>query len=886
MTDQVRVVFREVADLTPAERQRVYAERGIEASVQAEVESLLGFDSANLGSLTECVSAAAGELLHSAGGRQPLFCGRYRLIQLLGSGGMGAVYLAERNDGEIRQRVAVKLLGSSGQSAARRARFLEERELLASLHHPSIVHVIDAGHTEDGQPYLVMEYVDGEPIDTYAARIGVRERLELFVRVCEAVSHAHRRLIIHRDLKPSNILVDTAGQPKLLDFGIAKLLDETGESTQTVERLLTPGYASPEQMRGAAQTTATDIYSLGAVLYKLLTGRSPQEAVVEATKGEAPRASRLNPQVPVDIDFILRRAMRTEPEERYASAEALAGDIRAFLESRPVAARSGNAWYRTRKSLRRYWAPVTAAALVIASLSAGLYVANRGRAVAERRFRELRNLSSAVFDLDHAISELPGSMQARHRLVAASLQYLEGLAREARGDLDLAREIGEGYWRVGRVQGVPVELNLGEPAKAEVNLKKADEFIETVLAARPNDYSALYRSGVIANDRMILAQEENHDADAVAQARKCVARLDAFLRLGETREEERIDLAGRYGNVALAYLNMHRYGEAIPHARHAVEVAESIPTGRHRVSESLSLLASALRYRGDLDGALDAVQRARMLMDHGEHRNETSRMFDLYGILLRQGLILGEDGGISLNRPADAIEPLEKAFDLTEEAARKDPKDAVSRVRAGNCGTQLAKILCQRDPRRALAVFDVVIQRLGEVPNSRPARRQQAMALAGSSYALRRLRRPGEARQRIDAALAILQETKDYPVVRVKLDSAVYVVLRARADYEDGEGDPQRAVKLYEELLSQVMAAKPDAAGDLRDAIKLSLLYEALAHGYRRTGNSAAGPVETRRLELWRQWDHTLPNNRFVLSQLEVALALTSRGHLLRAAVR
>src|SRR6266853_6069094 len=232
--------------------------------------------------------------------------GVYTLLAPIGAGGMGLVWLAERNDGEIQQRVAVKLLGAVGRQSGWRERFLKERQLLASLNHVSIVHVIDAGRTGDGQPYLVMEYVEGVPIDQYAARIPLRDRLTLFLRVCDGVSHAHQRLIIHRDLKPSNILVDATGQPKLLDFGIARLLDGTGDLTQTIDRMLTPSYASPEQFRGAAQTTATDIYSLGAVLYKLLTGRSPHDSHAArshpemATGGarEIPAATRLNPDLP------------------------------------------------------------------------------------------------------------------------------------------------------------------------------------------------------------------------------------------------------------------------------------------------------------------------------------------------------------------------------------------------------------------------------------------------------------------------------------------------------------------------------------------------------------------------------------------------------------
>jgi serine/threonine protein kinase len=213
-----------------------------------------------------------------------------------------------------------------------------------------------------------MEYVQGTPIDAACAQVELRDRLAVFLRVCEGVSHAHGRLIIHRDLKPSNILVDITGQPKVLDFGIAKLLDNADDATRTGERLLTPNYASPEQLRGEPQTTASDIYSLGAVLWKLVTSQSPRES--QANPALNP------PQLPADLGFILRKSMRAEAEERYTSVEALANDIRALLASRPVEARSGSAWYRTRKFVRRNRVPVIAALLVIASLvlrNAGLH---------------------------------------------------------------------------------------------------------------------------------------------------------------------------------------------------------------------------------------------------------------------------------------------------------------------------------------------------------------------------------------------------------------------------------------------------------------------------------------------------------------------------------
>ena len=353
MNATVRQLFHELADVPRAERERILAERQIAPELRAEVESLLSYDSSSGESLARRISQVTEEALRAGDGPPSSYCGPYRLVRLLGFGGMGAVYLAERRDGEIEQRVAIKLLRVDADRPAWRDRFLRERQFLAYLNHSSIARVLDAGHTGDGRPYLVMEYVDGIPIDEYAAPLELRAQLALFLLVCDGVSHAHQHLIIHRDLKPSNILVDASGQPKLLDFGIAKLLDMTlnvtTDATQTVERLLTPDYASPEQLRGSIQTTTTDVYSLGVVLYKLLTGCSPHKplsgtpsgnlGITRKTSITAP--SRLNPKLSRDIDHILLKALRQEPKERYASVDAMASDVRAFLELRPVPAMPG-----------------------------------------------------------------------------------------------------------------------------------------------------------------------------------------------------------------------------------------------------------------------------------------------------------------------------------------------------------------------------------------------------------------------------------------------------------------------------------------------------------------------------------------------------------------
>jgi tetratricopeptide (TPR) repeat protein len=245
-------------------------------------------------------------------------------------------------------------------------------------------------------------------------------------------------------------------------------------------------------------------------------------------------------------------------------------------------------------------------------------------------------------------------------------------------------------------------------------------------------------------------------------------------------------------------------------------------------------------------------------------------MLDEYGIFLRQGLILGEDADVNLGRPADAIEPLHKAFQTTEEFAAKDHNDAVSRMRVAYSGIALGNILRQRDPQGALAVYDLALSRVSEIHNSLPAKRSQAALLARSSYALMRLHRPAEAGRRLETASSILRETEDIPAEQIKLDSDVYVVSCAWADYQAAEGNLDRAVALYEQLLGRVMAANPQEFDDLRNAPKLSLLYEKMAGVYRRTGATAkASTMEERRLDLWRRWDKKLPHNTFIRRELE-----------------
>ncbi len=847
-------MFHEVADLAPRARADYYTSRQVPSNVRDEVESLLKFDR-QTESLTAHIAESAEEVLGTTENvPEGTVWGAYRVIRPLGRGGMGAVYLAERADGEVEQRVAIKVVLSGADLPAFQERFLEERRILASLNHPGIARLLDAGHTSQGRPYLVMEYVEGVSIDQYSAGLDQRAILNLFLRVCDAVSYAHRNLVIHRDLKPSNILIDPSGQPKLLDFGIAKIVDAT-ENARTLVRILTPEFASPEQMRGEAHSTATDIYSLGAVLGRLLTG----------APGPNPADSHMAGGIPRDVDFILRKAMRAELEERYPTADALADDLRAFLENRPVRARSGNAWYRARKFLRRYWIPVTAATVALAGLSAGLYIANRERMVAEARFAQVRDLSNQIFKLDDAINDLPGSTTARHTLVSLSLNYLERLAQRARGDQDLALELGSAYLNVARVQGVPGNSNLGEIPEAEATLGKADAMIGTVLAKSPRNRLALLRSAEIAHDRMILADTMGRNDESLTYARRAAERLDTLISLGTLSKEEAASASHLYGNIALANTNLHQLDDAIRYARRGVEIgrAANDPTF---IAGGLSVLANALRLRGDLEEALLTTREAKTFQE--SRPNDFARANNLIVAHWREGRILGEDDEINLDRPADAVVELQTAYDLADQLVRRDSADYASRARLVAAARDLGDILRHSDPPRALAIYDYGLQRSAEIKNTESLS-DRARLLAGSSYPLMALHQMDEAKRRIDAAFELLHTLKLWPSQTIRPGDQATYAMRALGDYYAEKSQTSDAARTYRELLDKITASKPSPETDLRDANSISVIERRLAELERKAGqNEEADSLDRSRRELWQRWDQRRPNNSFVRRQL------------------
>jgi serine/threonine protein kinase len=499
---QVDALFSAALDL-PAPRRHAFLESECagDPELLLEVRAMVDADS-DPGATIDRAMVDGAEAWALATGEQAIGSrmGPYRITGFLGRGGMGAVYRAVRDDAAFEKEVAIKLLRGGMDSRSVLRRFEQERQILARLEHPHIARLLDGGTGSNGMPFLVMEFVEnGITVTQHCkdAALGLEKRLLLFLDICSAVGYAHQNLIVHRDLKPGNILVDKSGSVKLLDFGIARVLSETADQTMTVAgaQMLTPEYASPEQVRGEPVTTATDVYSLGIVLYELLTGRKAQaieetsiagiaRAVCDtapmrpsqAARNDGPVRSR---QLRGDLDNIILKALHKDHERRYPSVEQFAGDIRSHLQGLPVKARPDSFRYRTSKFLGRNRLSVVLGAAAVFLLAASSFLLWRQAEATKRRFEQVRHLSNSfLFEFHDAVEFLPGSTRARQLVVQKGLQYLEALAQDSGSDSQLAREIGIGYGRVGDVQGDPLRSNIGDSKGALESYRKSVQLLD------------------------------------------------------------------------------------------------------------------------------------------------------------------------------------------------------------------------------------------------------------------------------------------------------------------------------------------------------------------------------------------------------------------------
>ena len=799
---EIEALFEEALDVETRERQAWLAVRcGDDRALRTEVEALLVAHETPRGMLDGSLSALAGAVTGDVvRGRR---IGPYRVIRELGRGGMGVVYLADRVDGAYRREVAIKLLRNSPDAEELHRRFLAERQILASLSHPNIAQLLDGGTTDGQLPYLVMEYVDGLPITAYCDRnrLDVAARLRLFQEVCRAVHAAHQSLIIHRDLKPGNILVTGTGQVKLLDFGIAKLLNPALGSldaphTRTALRVMTPEYASPEQVRGESLGTASDIYALGVVLYELLAGRRPyylrtgaprelhdlvcdrepdrpstvitrREALAlddrSATELDpeamaARRAAspeRLRRQLRGDVDAIVMMALRKEPRRRYGSAELMCEDIGRHLEGQPIAANRGTRGYRLRKLAGRHRVAVAAGALAVLSLAGGAAVAVKQAAVAGR---ERDRATAALLRMEQVLRESEEMTGFLVGLFDAGALAPMGSGRGTTEDLLL-----RGAAQVERQERQPL---------VQARMLEAMGRVHRALGDLPRARVALERS---------LALRRTRGGDAAETAATILQLADVLRRQGDYAAAEALALEG------LALRRRHR-------GRDDLEVADP-----------LAQLSGLAVYRGDLAAAESLAREAlairRSALPAGDVRL-VSGLDLLAGTLRRRGAI------------DEAERLLAEAIGITERTLGPwDPAIAPLLLRRADLHADDRGNLADAAPLYERAVA-ILTRSLGE------AHPQTATALGDLGVLRSRQGRHAEAERLVRRALEIRTRTVGprHPTM-VDARSQLTAVLLREGRLDEAEHEQREVLRLVAELLGREHSAYAGSLGDLGDVM-------------------------------------------------------------------
>ncbi len=709
---EVKRIATDALQFDPAARAEFVARVcGGDQALQGEINLLLAQD----GDVIEDLAAQARTQLAAEGDSRFLGqrLGAYQILREIGRGGMGAVYLAERADEEFRKTVAIKLLKRGTDTDEVLQRFRAEREILARLEHPNIARLLDGGTTEDGLPYFIMEYVEGEPLMQFcsAHALTMNARLELFLKICAAVQFAHQHLIVHRDLKPRNILVTPEGDPKLLDFGIAKLLAPDEEAllvTMAGEQRLTAAYASPEQVRGEPITTGSDIYTLGALLYEVLTGQNahrfstphpqPTELLRVVAQDQPLRPSTAatdlanKRRLRGDLDNIILKALRKDPRRRYESVGALAADLRRHLENRPVVARPDTVSYRTSKFVQRNKLGVAAAVLLLLALLGGViatsweaYRARLAEAKAQQRFAQVRELAhSVLFDYHDEIAALPGSTKVRARLVNDALRYLDNLSKEGENDTSLLRELASAYGKVAAVQG-----------------------------------------GAATSRQKLLSVSNLGDTKGGLETElKATAIWQRIARLTPNDEEVQRELVGAYGALGYAYLLLGAPEKAADYYRKSIQVGERLLAANPQNEAAQYLqaanyigLSKALgnpgtANLGDKRGAMENKGKAEVVVEKLAAEHPTNPDYRvLLASLHNMGALMSDDSKRGLEESSQAVAIYEALVEASPDNATYRRQLAIE---LGNIGSYLLKTGDQSGAlqkiKEAQAIYDALIQ--------------------------------------------------------------------------------------------------------------------------------------------------------------------------------
>jgi serine/threonine protein kinase len=843
--------------------------------------------------------------------------GPYTVISPIGRGGMGSVWLAERSDGRFERRVAIKLLNFSVATGGAE-RFKREGRILGQLAHPHIAELIDAGVTAKGEPYLVLEHVEGEHIDEYCDnhRLAISSRVRLLIDVAAAVALAHANLIVHRDIKPSNVLVRKDGEAKLLDFGIAKLLADdstSGAATQlTLEAggALTPQFAAPEQITGEAITTATDVYSLGVLSYFLLTGKHPAGAnahsaaeLVNAITGTEPlrpsatvtnsdRATaekrsttpdRLRRQLSGDLDTILRKALKKEPLERYRSVVTFADDLRRYLEREPISARPDSFTYRARKFVLRNKLGVALAASALFAAGTAIITIEREARRAEYRFQQVQRLAHTVlFDLNPQIENLAGATPARELLVKTSLEYLDSLAAEARGDVSLQIELANAYEKIGDVQGNSRYSNLGHPEASVESYRKAAAIAQKLpprsLEALELLAGAYTKIGTVQatelGNRVLgrqTLQKATEFADSIPALTKkpdYLLRVEAYGLLGDIDE---INDPQRAAAPIQRALNIAREW-----AR-----ADSSAESKMYIAILTKDWADIQWATGDLSSArgtlLDSLAIFNDLMNHDPSNAEwrTQQSVDWE----RMGLVSGHPDFFNLGDRKTAAAWLEKVIQGDERNFASDPKDIRAQFGLSEAMGELAAVYRDSDAKRSEKLYrrslELSASALSASPQDSDMLYWQAFERVGFARLLSRLGNRGEEADQLNRAINVLEGLVTRDPAEISAHQLLGAALQGRAAYLVKTGriaSAEKDLARSEELLASLYRENSNNLSVLRD----------LANCYRAKGNLAAQLSQwqdarheyQRSFDLWQHWLQIGKSSAYDRRQRELAASL------------
>jgi eukaryotic-like serine/threonine-protein kinase len=914
---QIEEVFSQALEQPASERDR-FLDRACQGDeeLRREVDSLLANDSPEepLVEIPDSFKADLGPLPYGRGsegdpmnrdregadnltGRR---VGAYRLVRLLGHGGMGAVYLGVRDDDQYQKQVAIKLLKRGMDTDFMLTRFRQERQILANLEHPFIARLIDGGATEEGLPYFVMEYVDGVPITKYCQehRLSITERLRLFRLVCEAVQHAHQNLVVHRDIKPNNILTTKEGIPKLLDFGIAKVLDPGVSSGATMTRgefrMMTPDYASPEQARGLPISTASDIYSLGAVLYELLSVRRPHrfdsespspvdlERTICETEPEKPSgvaAPQWKRQLTGDLDNIVLTAMRKEPQRRYASTAEFSEDIRRHMEGLPILAQEDRWGYRTGKFLRRNRLGVGAALVVAASLIIGLitttFQARRAEFQArraERRFEVARKLAKTVVDdVRGPMIQLPGSTALRASMIRDVVTYLDSLGDDSSSDPAFELEMAGAYKDVGYVEGSPLAPNLGQTAMALEHYGKAIALFEKHL--KSPGFERLALQGTISSniERGDIEARNGNPTAAHARFQK-VASLAAEATAKDPNAlppGSQVYVLSRLGSTER---DRGALAEALRYYRQALDVSlewvkvDSSQNPRSTLQSVYRNVAGIQLLLGDIRGAqenyetgLRAVQEAFRRPDANAY--DRSSLASFHDNL---SLALGSPDELNLGEKAAAISHARLAIEISDEIATSDRQNVRAQDDLIGPLRNLASIVAEDQPAEALKLY----QRAASISEELVAKQPGNFSFARTDAEIRirigellhKLGRNRESRELLASGLDRLKTLFASEHNQVPWVGGLNRAHRALGDVLLVQGDEAGALEHYRESLAvaeEWLRSRPGAPYFERqraDSLEsLGRYYQTLAKRRRELKAEARAWLQ-KSLDIWQDW--------------------------------